>query len=116
MSIVNTGQTELDQEIARWNKPYVFTPYPRMLYRGLLKSNGSTQVDQRIVASAGEQREAEADRWVESPSGATEQVETVQQEISQAAAEANAAATKMSWKAQRERKAREDATDKHLPE
>lgn len=48
--------------------------------------------------------------------GATEQVETVQQEISQAAAEANAAATKMSWKAQRERKAREDATDKHLPE
>ena len=94
MSIVNTGQTELDQEIARWNKPYVFTPYPKMLYRGLLKSNGSTQVDERIVASAGEQREAEAERWVESPSGATEQVETVQQEISQAAAEANAAAMK----------------------
>lgn len=116
MPIVNTGQTELDQEMARWNKPYVFAPYPKMLYRGLLKSNGSTQVDERIVGSEGEQREAEAERWVESPSGATKQVEAVQQEIAQAAAEANAAVTKMSWKAQRERKTREDATAKHVPE
>ena len=40
MPIVRTGETEADRELERWNKPYVYAPFPRMLYRGVLKSNG----------------------------------------------------------------------------
>ena len=106
----------MDREMAKWNKPYVFVPFPRMLYKGTLKSNGSTQVDERIVGSEGEEREAMSEGWSGSTTGATARVEAVQQDIAQAAAEANASATKLSWKAQRERKGREAATASHVPE
>lgn len=116
MGVVRTGETAQDQELARWDKPYRFEPFPAMLYRGILRSDGVQDFETTIVAHAAEQQRKQADGWVDSPLKAKQQVERQQQDIALAAAENAAAATRMTGKAKRELQAREAATYKHVAE
>lgn len=69
-----------------------------------------------IVSSAAEYERALSDGWRDSPAEALNHHEALEREIATAAAEAAAAAEKMTAKAQRERKGREAQTDGHLTE
>lgn len=71
---------------------------------------------QKIVKSDSERSAAEAAGWRSSAALAIAYQESLQQDMAQAAAEANFAATKMSTKAQAERKLREAFSDKHVTE
>jgi hypothetical protein len=77
----------------------------------VLSFNSSNQL---IVRSDSELDAARNDGWRESPTAAMEFHEGLQRDISTAAAEAAHAATRMSGKAQAERKALDAATDKHV--
>ena len=116
MPIVRTGETEADRELERWNKPYVYAPFPRMLYRGVLKSNGQHDVEMLTVDTDADLRRSMADGWLESPVDAKRSVESAEQDIALAAAENAAAAQRMSRKAQRELSTREASTHRHVIE
>jgi len=116
MGVVRTGETEQDQELAKWEKPYRYEPFPAMMYRGVLRSDGIHDFDTLIVQGERDHKAKLADGWVDSPLLAKQQIERQQQDIALAAAENAAAATKMTGKAKRELQAREAATYKHVAE
>lgn len=122
-----------------------FEPYPRMLYKAVKKDSGkvvclepapnlayfqkdadflreearidaSNRANQRIVGSSQEQEQARSQGWRETPALAIEYVEKLEQEMAQAAAEANYASQRMTQKARDERAALEAATDEHVPD
>jgi hypothetical protein len=120
-------ESELGIELAKWNKPYVYKEFPRMVYKAYARDNGKvlcgdpadegfTRACQRTVQSEDELRQARTQGWAVSPEDALEQYEAGQRTIAEAAAEANHAAQRMTPKAQDERKKRDAATDKHVPE
>lgn len=51
---------------------YVFQPYPKMLYRGRTLTNGSLDVEQKIVGSEAEENLAKAEGWFDHPQTATD--------------------------------------------
>jgi hypothetical protein len=116
MAVVRTGETEYEQELSKWEKPYRYEPFPKMVYRGVLKANGKHDFDTRIVNGERELSAAKAEGWVESPDQAVSGVEAQEAEISQAAAENAYKAKRMSAKAQKELAAIEAATHRHVAE
>jgi hypothetical protein len=157
MPIVISPESELGKELAKWEQhqthyvgfgqspgnPYVFRPYPRMVYKASLDPNGKalvlapepvrqryltdeayfqavaasdalTQANQRTVHSETEYEQARREGWREDPKAALAHYEQLQQEIATAAAEAAHAAQRMTSKAQEERKKRDASTDKHV--
>jgi len=44
MPMIVTPESALGQELAKWNKPYVFQPYPKMLYRAERRPDGVVSV------------------------------------------------------------------------
>lgn len=126
-------------------RPYAYRPYPKMLYRAQVHRNGQALVEapqvspfgwrdaaehaqaelaataftegcRMTVGSEDEHRRARDNGWRDSPSEALAFHEGLQRDIANAAAEANHAAQRMTPTAQAERKKRESATDKHVPE
>ena len=61
MAVVRTGETEYEQELHKWNKPYRYEPFPKMIYRGVLKANGKHDFEDMIVHSDRELAERMAD-------------------------------------------------------
>lgn len=116
MAIVRSGETEQDREMMKWNKPYKYEPFPRMVYRGVLRSDGVHDFENRIVDNERHFNEAMREGWVESPADAKYVVEAQEAAIAQAAAENAHAAQKMSAKARKELAMREAATHKHIAE
>ncbi|NBS41953.1 hypothetical protein EBS80_04845 [bacterium] len=116
MGIVRTGESELDEELKRWEKPYAFQPFPKMIYRGILRSDGRHDFEHTVVQHEREYRDFLAQGWVDSPADAKAGIERVEAQIAEAAAENAASAKKMSAKAQRELAAREAATHRHITE
>jgi|TARA_R100001086_G_scaffold37023_1_gene16576 hypothetical protein len=114
MSVVNTGETEMDKLRLAWEKPYVYTPFPSMVYRGTLLPDGKIEVKQLIVGTEAERLIAVGQGWCEGPDVAEQRVRSDEDTVSEAAAESAAAATKMSKKAQRERATRDKATHRQL--
>lgn len=110
------GLTEHAKELAKWNKPYVFQPYPRMLYRVKTLGNGSLAQEQRIVGSEGEQLLAVGQGWMTDPEEATQAEVRRQEDRGTAAAERAWTDRRMSASAQAEAAAVDAATAKHLPE
>lgn len=126
--------------------PYVYRPFPQMVYKATKREDGKivcietappvslfTTMDsyQReclrvdahnqqaclTVHSPDELERAERNGWVAGgPLEAIAKLKAFEDEIANAAAEANAKAQGMTDKAQRERKRREAATDEHVPE
>lgn len=126
-------------------RPDGYEPFPKMLYFARELKNGKAAVAdvpgprgwysddntylsaeleaqrftsscQRVVRNSDELERAYREGWRETPADALAHYEALQREIATAAAEANFAATRMSDKAQAERRRRESATDKHVPE
>ena len=116
MAVVRTGETEYEQEVHKWNKPYRYEPFPKMIYRGVLKANGKHDFEDMIVHSDRELAERMADGWVESPEHAVMGVEAQESAIANAAAENAYKAKRMSAKAQKELAAIEAATHRHVAE
>jgi hypothetical protein len=114
MSVVNTGQTEEDKMRIAWEKPYVYEPFPAMVYRGTLLPDGKVEVAQLIVNTKPDKLIAVGQGWCEGPDIAEQRVRSDEDTVSEAAAESAAASTKMSKKAQRERAARDKATHRQL--
>ena len=44
MPVVISPESELGQELAKWNKPYHFEPFPMMLYRARKRPDGVVSV------------------------------------------------------------------------
>lgn len=116
MAVVRSGETEMDREMLKWNKPYKYEPFPRMIYRGVLRSDGVHDFEQKIVDSERQFTEALRDGWVESPADAKAVVSAQESAIAEAAAENAHAAQKMSAKARKELALREAATHRHVAE
>ena len=157
MGRIITPDSEEGKELLKWQmfpsnwngehipagRPYVFRPYPRMLYKAVTKANGQviclepapnpalypTQADYeravwlndqlnksctRIVESEREHDAARSDGWRDSATDALAAHEALQQEIAQAAAETNFAVQRMSPKAQAEHRAAVEETDEQV--
>ena len=158
MGVVISPDSELAKELQRWEmfprhsvngevipagRPYVFRPYPRMLYKAIQARSGKygcmaapvtpfgwrdqqeyeravaeadafTKACQRIVTSEAEQRTAALEGWRESATEAMAFQEGLERDISTAAAEAAHRAQGMTDKAQREFNAAGDATEYHV--
>lgn len=114
MSVVTTGQTETDKMRLSWEKPYIYEPFPAMLYRGQMLADGKVEVAQMIVQTESDKLVAVGQGWCEGPDVAEQRVRSHEDTISEASAESAAAATKMSKKAQRERATRDKATHRQL--
>lgn len=157
MSILISHESELGRELAKWEQhrtkyvgdeqspgnPYVYRPYPRMLYRAEKRSDGRhvcieqaphpysfERMDQyaqaqlameawnrshtRTVQSEDEERRAKNEGWRNSPDEALSTLEAREQAIGLAAAEAAAKAQRMSELARREFAEAEQATHEHV--
>ncbi len=116
MAVVRSGETEMDREMLKWNKPYKYEPFPRMVYRGMLRSDGVHDVEHRIADNERQYDEFRKDGWVDSPDHAKRGVEAQEAMIAEAAAENAHAAQKMSAKARKELAMREASTHRHVTE
>lgn len=116
MADTSLGLTDYAKEMARWNKPYVYAEFPKMLFRGTTTTAGRVDVEQRIVSSEGEEHAALADGWCVHPQRATDAETARQEAIGTAAAERTFTDRRMSAAAQVEATAVDQATAKHLGE
>jgi hypothetical protein len=99
-------------ERQKWEKPYVFEPYPKMLYRGLPVPPGWEHCTVDNEREEREQKESGAG-WFEKLADAIKHQEQLGADIGLAAAERAAADRKMSAKAQAEAAAADKASDGH---
>src|SRR5262245_58966485 len=102
MAPEDLGLSEREKEMRKWNAPYVWQPYPKMLYRGMTTTAGRLEVEQRIVASEAEELVAAGAGWLPHPQHAVEAETARQEAIGTAAAERAAADRRMSAAAQAE--------------
>ena len=103
-----------EKELAYWNRPYVYRPFPRMLYRGSTGRDGRLTVDQQVVRNEEDLRQALEVGWVPNPQVATEAEQHRQEAIGTAAAERAWDDRRMSAAAQAEAAAIDSQTLKHL--
>lgn len=142
MGVQISPESNLGIELAKWEKPYRFEPYPKMVYyartidgkpvcmmpqpsqfgwrdaaeyqMAILQAESITKSNQRIVQDADEEKRAREEGWRETPQAALEHHEALEREIGKAAAEANFGARRMSEAAQREHQAATDSTHEHV--
>lgn len=137
----HSEESAYSKEMAKWNKPYVFQPYPRMVYKARPhpvtgKASAGFGADiveplsgrvlhnaeqfaascQMIVNSDSEFANAMNAGWRETPDKAVNFYEERENKISTATAERHYSDRKMSEKAQAEAKAVDESTDQHVPE
>src|SRR4029453_5027966 len=80
------GLSDRDKELKKWNAPYVYREFPRMLYRGT-GVGGRGEEEQRMVGSEGGLGLATATGWDPHPQRALEAEATRQADLGVAAAE-----------------------------
>lgn len=158
MGVVINPESELFKEHQKWEQfprhhvdgsiipagnPYVFRPYPKMLYkaheartgkiccmagpvspfgwvnntdyeRAVAEADTFTKSCQKIVHSESEENEANRQGWRETPDKALALAEGLQRDIATAAAEAAHAVQRMGEKARTEYEAAENATERHV--
>lgn len=111
------GLTDYAKEMNRWNQPYVYREFPKMLFRGATTTAGRVTVEQRIVATDGEQEQAGRDGWRSNPQVAQDEETRRQEAIGTAAAERAYTDRQLSGRAQAEAAAADQAAGaKHLGE
>jgi hypothetical protein len=117
MADTSLGLTDYAKEMARWNKPYVYAEFPKMLFRGTTTTAGRVDVEQRIVASEREEADALAFGWCVHPQVAKDAETKRQEAIGTTAAERAWTDRSMSPAAQAEAAAADAAAGaKHLGE
>jgi hypothetical protein len=126
MPVIITPESELGTEMAKWNKPYKFEPFPQMLYRAQRRNDGVVLVidltDETFSRSCWQTVNNEAERqnaleggWRESPAEALAFFESRARDVADEAARRAAADQRMSEKAQQEAATAEAATPEHVP-
>ena len=110
------GLSDRDKELKKWNAPYRYQEFPRMLFRGTTSTAGRVTMEQRIVGSEGEEALAVGAGWVRDPQTATERETRRQEDLGTAAAERAYADHRMSPQAQAEAALVDSATARHLGE
>ena len=110
------GLNEREKELKRWNAPYRYQEFPKMLFRGTTTTAGRVEVEQRIVDSAGEELLATGTGWLPHPQRAVDAETARQEALGTAAAERAWRARRLSAQAQAEAAALDEATARHLPE
>jgi hypothetical protein len=117
MADTQLGLTDYAKEMARWNKPYEYQEFPKMLFRGTTTTAGRLEVEQRIVSSTGEEDAALNAGWATHPERAKEAETRRQEAIGTAAAERASTDRQLSERAQAEAAAADQAAGaKHLGE
>lgn len=130
-------ESELGKEMAKWEKPYRYEPFPKMLYRANRRPDGKPSVNESDDRLFGNQpgaaelfsntcqmtvySESELTKylemgWRDHPKTAMEFFEEKEKAVGNAAAHRAFEDRKLSEKAQAEIKAAEDATAEHVPE
>ena len=111
------GLTEYAKELAKWNAPYVYREFPKMLFRGITTTIGRVDVEQRIVTTEGEEHDARSAGWCVHPDRAKDAETRRQEAVGTAAAERAYADRQLSGAAQAEAAAADQAAGaKHLGE
>lgn len=110
------GLTDRDKELRKWNAPYVYREFPKMLFRGTTTTAGRVEIEQRIVGSEGEQALAVGAGWSSHPERAREIETRAQEDLGTAAAERAWTDRRLSPQAQAEAAAVDQTTAKHLGE
>jgi hypothetical protein len=136
MPIIHSPESAYVKEMRKWNKPYKYRPFPKMVYRARETPDGRTVIQapmewqdsqreafnsgcQRIVHDEDELHRALESGWREGPDAALEYAKERHNAIADAAAHRYHEDARLSEAAQREAKEREAAlTDgvAHVPE
>jgi len=135
--MVISPESELGKEMAKWNKPYHYEPFPKMLYRANRRPDGKPSVGEALDSFFGGQPGAaelfsntcqmivqdERERtkylemgWRETQAEAMDLFEMQQVRVSDSAAHRAHEDRNMGEKAQVEAKAAEEATMEHVAE
>jgi hypothetical protein len=125
VGVVVNPESELGRELAKWNKPYRFEMFPKMLYRAVKKENGKVvcgdaydeAIDrqcQTTVQSEDELHRARELGWCESPQAALDAFEAKEREVADASARRLHSDQRLSEKARAEAAAADDATADHV--
>jgi hypothetical protein len=108
------GLSERDKELRKWNAPYRFQAFPKMLYRARTLANGSIEMEPpRIVGSEGEEALALGAGWRLTAPEARAAETRAQEDLGTAAAERAWTDRRLSPQAQAEAAAVDQATAKH---
>jgi hypothetical protein len=75
----NSDLTDREKELKKWNRPYVYQEFPKMLYRGTI-IGGRIDVEQCTVKTAAEETLAKAKGWVTNPQTADDAANRALQE------------------------------------
>jgi hypothetical protein len=116
MADTDLGLTDREKELKKWEAPYRYQEFPKMLFRGMTTTQGRVEVERRIVAGEREETLAKESGWANSSAQAAA-VETGRQEaLGTAAAERAWDDRRVSAAAQAEVAVAEAATTRHLGE
>ena len=96
-----------------WNGPYVYVPYPRMLYRASAARYQDEDLEWCIVENEQEQNRLDS-AWKESRAEARAYFDGLEADVARAAAEVKYAARGMSQPAQDELREAEQQTDEFV--
>jgi hypothetical protein len=120
MPMVITPESELGREMAKWNKPYRYEPFPVLLYKARRREDGIVIAEGPgcwLKANSEQERDKlKTQGWCDSPHDALDRFEKLEQEIAEAAANRAYQDSKMSEKAQAEAAAAETDGPEHLAE
>jgi len=109
------GLSEREKELRRWNTPWVYREFPKMLYLGRVTA-GKVEIEQKVVASEQEEALALGLGWLPKPDDAHTRAEAVEAARGELAAERAWDDRRLSAKAQAEAAVIDQATLRHLPE
>jgi hypothetical protein len=110
------GLSEREKELKRWNAPYVYREFPKMLFRGVSLVNGRVEYEQRIVSSVSEEADVLAAGWRHHPQEALDAEHARQAQLGVLAAERDWEDRRLSPAAQAEAAALDATTLRHQPE
>jgi hypothetical protein len=134
MGVVITPESELGKEMAKWERPerggtrpYVYVPFPRMLYKARKRPDGRVMcmdpADESfsaqcwfVVQNELELEKAHREGWRDSPKEALDYFEGLERDIARAAAERAYSDQRLTEKARAEAAAAEAETPEHVPD
>lgn len=122
MPVVITPESALGREMAKWEKPYHFEPFPQMLYRAIRRPDGVVVCDAEsracihVVQSEAELSRAVEAGWRLSPPDALAFFESRERSKADAAAHRAYEDRNMGDAARAEAQAADDATHEHVAE
>jgi hypothetical protein len=137
MPVVILPESELGKEMAKWNKPYRYEPFPRMLYKAQRRPDGQVSVGEgddrifgghagaaeafsrgcwKIVNDEREYSRAHEDGWRDTQKEALEHFESRERFKADAAAHRHYEDRNLSESARAEVEAIEAESAEHLPE